>query len=339
MKRKRKGYKEIRVGGVIIAALAIIVCVVFFIGGQKKLFGGKVKYRILFNSTGGLYEGDPVLLTGVEVGNVTQIGFPEEIGEKKILVEISVLEEVSPRIRKDTRARIGAASLVYGKVVELTIGTLEEPLIPPGGIIEAIDIRSYGAIVDSTNLMVEDIRRVLSKMESGEGMVSMLLNEPLEMRQTLYHLSLSSHRLARLLDRVDRGKSPLGVLLSDSVEFSQTLDDFKKTAEDLEEVSKNLKGKRSVVGRLINDPEYGDTLMTDLRSAIHSMASIAAKIDTGKGALGSLINDEELYIGLQDVVLGVRKSAVAKWLIRNRRKAGEKERKKQEAQNQKKKGN
>ena len=336
MKHKKKRSKEIRVGAVILFALAIIVGVVFSIGGQRKLFGGKVKYKILFNMTGGLYEGDPVLLSGVEVGNVRQIGFPEEVGMKKIFVEISVSEGVRPRIRKDTRARVAAASLVYGKVVELTMGSPEEPEIPAGGFIEAEYITDYSAIVDSTNLMVEDIRRVLSKLERGEGAVGMLLNEPLEMRQTLRHLSVSSSRLARILDRVDQGKGPMGVLFSDSVEFRQTLESFKQAAADLEKVTANLKGKESVAGKLINDEEYGETLMKDLQSAIHSLASVAAKIDTGKGALGSLINDRELYYGLQDVVLGVQRSSVAKWLIQNRRKAGEKERIKREAQVEKK---
>jgi len=123
----------------------------------------------------------------------------------------------------------------------------------------------------------------------------------------------------------------LGVLLSDSVDFRKTLEDFKKTTADLREVTRNLKGKKSVMGKLINDPEYGNALMKDLSSAIHSLANVAAKIDTGKGTLGSLINDKEVFYGLQDVILGVQKSSVAKWLIQNRRRAGEKERMKRDA--------
>ena len=339
MRRRRKGFKEIRVGVFIVAALAIMVGTVFFIGGQRKFFGGKVKYKILFDTTGGLYEGDPVLLTGVEVGNVTRLGFPEEIGTKKILVEITVLKEVTSRIRRDTRARIAAASLVYGKVVELTMGSPEEPVLTEGAFIEAEDMTNYAAIVDSTTLMVEDIRRILSKLNRGEGMVGMLLNEPLEARQTLHHLAVSSMTLARILDRVEQGRGPLGVLLSDSVEFHQTIQNFKTADDDFGTITENLKGKESAVGRLINDPEYGQALMDDLRSAVHSLANVAAKIDTGKGTLGSLINDKELYYGLQDVVLGVQRSSVAKWLIQNRRKAGEKERMKRKAQTRKESGN
>ncbi|MBN2029083.1 MCE family protein [bacterium] len=331
MKKHRTSFKEIKVGGVIIIALVIMVVTVFFIGGKKKLFGNKVSYRIHFDSTGGLYVGDPVLLTGVEIGNVTRIGFPEEIGTKKILVEISVLKEVSGRIRKDTRARVAAASLVYGKVVELTMGSMEESEIHPGDMIEADESSSYTAIVDSTTLMVDDIRRILSKMDQGEGLVGLLLNEPLEMRQTLSNLSTSSNRLARILERVDRGESPLGVLFSDSVEFHQTLIDFQEAVKDFKEISSNLKGSESVAAKLMNDEVYGEAFTKDLQSAVHSIASIAAKIDTGRGTLGSLINDKGLIYGLENVVLGVESNSLAKWLIRNRRNAGEEERMKIEA--------
>ena len=333
----RRSLKEIRVGGVIIVSLAIIIGAVFFIGGKESFFGGKVKYKILFDSTGGLYAGDPVLLGGVEVGNVIRLWFPEEVERMKILVEISVMKEISPRIREDTRAKIGSASLVYGKVVQLTMGSSEEDEIPEGGFIQAAEMTSYAAIVDSANLMVEDIRSILQKIDRGEGALGLLVNEPSEMGQTLRHLSVSSQRLAGLLDRVDRGQGPVGALLSDSVDFRQTLEDVKKTAADLGEVSGNLKGKESVVGKLINDQEYADGLMKDLRSAVHSLANVAAKIDTGKGTLGSLVNDKEVYYGLQDVVLGVQKSKVAKWLIQNRRKAGEKERLKQQQEAQEEK--
>lgn len=326
----KRSLKELRVGTVIAFALAIMIGTVFFIGGKKALFGGKVSYKILFDSTGGLYEGDPVLLAGVEVGNVTKLWFPEEVEHRKILVEISMLEELSSRIREDSRARIGAASLVYGKVVELTIGSAESKEIPPGGIIPTDESAGFAAIVDSTNLMVEDIRQILHKVNRGEGAISVLLNESSRVQETLLNLSTSSRKLSNLLGRMESGEGPLGAMMSDSIDFRQTLIDVQRTTADLGEAVKNLKGTRSVAGKLINDEAYGDTVMADLRSTMRSLASIAAKVDTGHGTLGGLINDPELYMGIQDVVLGVQKSSVAKWLIKGRRKAGEKERLKQE---------
>jgi phospholipid/cholesterol/gamma-HCH transport system substrate-binding protein len=322
--------REIRVGAVILLALAVMITVVFLIGGQSRMFGGKARYRILFESTSGLYTGDPVLLEGVEVGNVTGLGFSRAIEEKKILVTISVEKNVAPRIRKDTRARIASASLVYGKVVDLTMGSALLPAIPEGGFIESDKQTPLESIVDSTGLIAGDIRRMFSKINRGEGTIGMLFNESLEMRQTLSHLALSSARLAAILDRLDRGQGTLGALLSDSVEFRRSIVDVKTSLSNLEKWTGRLDDNRSVIGKLVNDTTWGESVMKDISSAARSLSSITAKIDTGRGTLGRLINDQELYTGLEDVVLGMRKSSVSKWLIQNRRKAGEKERNKQE---------
>ena len=331
MKHARRHSRELRVGAVILLALAIIVATVFSIGGQKKLFGGKTTYKILFTSTSGLFEGDPVVLMGVEVGNVTHVGFPKEIDESRILVEIAVMDEVAPRIREDTRARLASASLVYGKIVLLSMGSPSEEAVEPGGYITADEQTSFGAIIDTTSLVMEEIRRVFSKIDRGEGMVGMLVNETLEMRETLHHLSLASKRLAGVLGRLEEGQGPLGALMSDSVEFHETVEDIQRMSADLEQVTKHLKGTDSFLGRLINDEVYGRELTENLGAAIRSLASITAKIDTGRGSLGNLINDDELYRGLEDVVLGIQKSSLAKGVIRNRRKKGEKIRAEQEA--------
>jgi phospholipid/cholesterol/gamma-HCH transport system substrate-binding protein len=323
----RKPSKEIRVGAFVFAALAIVTLVVFMLGGQSRLFVRKATYRIQFRSTSGLFVGDPVVLTGVEVGNVTKIGFPRDLQEKKIVLDIAVDHAVAARIRQDTRARIGSASLIYGKVVELSMGSLDQPVIPEGGFIAAEYGSRYDAIVDSTGLMLEDARRILSKLNRGDGALGLMLNRSMELPTTLHHLSLSTQSLALLLDKMNRGQGPVGAVLTDSADYKRTLRDLQKTASDLRAVTSKLADSRTVMGKLINDAQYGDEVMKDLRSTMRSLASITAKIDTGKGTLGWLINDPELYIGLQDVVVGTQNSKIAKYLIQNRRKAGEEKRK------------
>ncbi len=333
----RKLSKEIRVGGVIVIGLSIMIGAVFFIGGKNTFFRGKVHYKILFTSTAGLYEGDPVLLTGVEVGNVEKIGFPKDLDQKNILVEITVSKEIAGRIREDSKARVASASLVYGKVVELTMGSVDKPLIKEGGFIQAAPTKGYDAIVGNTSLVLEDLRKVLLKLDRGDGALGILLNKPLEIRESFHNLSLSTQKLSGMLSAIDEGKGTLGALLSDSVNFKQTLLDLKTASADLKEVAERLNSNEGTLGKLINDKEYGEALTNDLRSTIHSLANITAKIDTGKGTLGYLINDDDLFIGLQDVVLGIERSKISKWFIQNRRKSGEaarlREQKKMEKKN------
>lgn len=330
MKKKKKIDKNIRVGAVIGLAMIIIVATVFAIGGQKKMFGEKVSYKILFKTTAGLYVGDPVLLTGVEVGNVTDVSFPEDISEPRIIVEVEVLKEVAPRIRKDTRARVASASLVYGKVVSLTMGSQKAEPLQPGSYITAEQGTDYAEMASNTDTVITDIRSIVGKIENGEGLAGLFLNGSPQVQSTLNNLSESSARLAGILTRLERGESTAGAFLSDSVAFRETITEFQQSVADLRKITENLQGEKSVAGKIINDEAYGETVMKDLQSTMHSLASITAKIDSGQGTLGSLINDKSIYYGLQDVVLGIENNKLAKWLIQNRRKAGEKERKKLE---------
>jgi phospholipid/cholesterol/gamma-HCH transport system substrate-binding protein len=329
----KRRIEEIAVGGFVVVAIVVILGFVFFLGGRDVLFRHQVKYKILFNSTTGLYQGDPVLLTGVEVGSVSRIAFPDEIAVQKILVEIAVSKDAASRIRKDTRAQVGSASLVYGKVVALTMGSSGQPVIPPDGFIETDDRGGISAIVDSTQKFLSDLHAIASKIDGGKGALSVLLNDPLEMHQTLHNLSASSAALSVLLDRIQRGRGPAGAIFADSVDFRKTILDFQTSAADLQTVARNLKTGRGAAGRLLSDGAYGDSLSANLASTVRCLASVAAKLDTGSGTLGRLLNDGELYQGLSDVVLGVKKNSVARWLINNRRKAGESERKKSDQDN------
>ncbi len=319
--------REIRVGIFIIFALAVIIGFVFSIGGNSKLFEDKVQYKILFQFTGGLFEGDPVLLNGVEVGNVVSLGFPPETDNKNILVKIAVSKEVSPRIRQDTKARIASASLVYGKVVELTMGSSTLPVIEEGEYIPTETSANYATIVDSTHLMVGDIHGTFSKINRGQGVLGKLVNEPMGIQQTMINLRETTKYLTMILKKVESEDTPIGSFLSDSTDFKNTIDEFKAAVSDFRAMTKNLSDEKTVAGKIINDEEYGTEIMTDLQSAARSLASITAKIDSGQGTLGGLVNDPQVYLGLRDVILGVEKSSLLRWMINNRKEAGEKERK------------
>ncbi len=326
-KLKKSITKEIRVGIFIIFSLAVIIGFVFSVGGNSKIFGDKVNYRILFKSTGGLFEGDPVLLNGVEVGNVVSLGFPEETENTNILVKIAIDKQVAPRIRQDTRARIAAASLVYGKVIELSMGTPSQPVIEPGEFICTQTSADYSTIVDSTNLMVGDIRSTISKINRGQGALGKLVNEPMGITETMKNLMETSRYLTNILEKIEDEDTPVGSILSDSADFKNTIEEFKASVTDFRKMTRNLNDKNTVAGKIINDQEYGTSIMKDLQSAAHSIASITAKIDSGQGTLGGLVNDPQVYLGLRDVILGVEKSSLLKWIINNRIKAGEQERK------------
>jgi len=325
MRQKRDYKKEVRVGFIITIGIVIVIAAVFSIGGGKdSLFGRKVKYTIFFDSTNGLYKGDPVLLTGVEVGNVVDISFPEDMSTRKIKVVIEISRNAAMRVRTDSRAVISAASIVYGKVVELSMGHPENPPIPSGGEIKTGSASGFGSLVLSTTNVMDDIGVLLNKISKGEGALGIMVNEQLKIKEMMDNLNRASASLAVLLSRAQDGKGPIGTLLADSSETNEAIKDIRTAAKNLREVSENLKSKNTMFGKIVNDEDYGKKVANDLQILLHSLANISAKVDTGKGSAAQFINDNRLYRGMEDVVFGVKRSSIATWFIRNRRKSGEK---------------
>jgi len=326
MKQKRDYKKEVKVGMVITLGLFIIIATMFSVGGKDNFFGKKLQYTILFDATNGLYKGDPVLLTGVEVGNVIDIQFSDELDTKKIVVTIEVARNVAKRIRRDTRASIASASLVYGKVVQLSMGSSDNPPVPPGGEIQTGDAPGFNTLLNSTSDTMDDLRTVINKISSGDGALGAVLNDELEIRRIMSNLNRASQSLAKLMEYAEQGKGAVGMLMTDTLALSKSVKDLSAASEQIRQAAEKLNSRETVYGRLFNDESYGKRVTENLDKALASLARITAKIDTGQGSASLFINDPGLYRGVEDVVFGVRKSSVATWLIRNRRKAGEKTR-------------
>ena len=73
---------------------------------------------------------------------------------------------------------------------------------------------------------------------------------------------------------------------------------------------------------LLNDPQFGKAFTANLQSFSQSLDSIGRKLDDGQGTAGKLINDPSLFDAANRLVVGVDESAILRWLIKDRQKAG-----------------
>jgi phospholipid/cholesterol/gamma-HCH transport system substrate-binding protein len=70
-----------------------------------------------------------------------------------------------------------------------------------------------------------------------------------------------------------------------------------------------------LVQRLVSDPEYGRDVSGKLRSTLDNLAAVTGKVAQGQGTLGKLVEDPSVYNGLSDVVSGVNRNKLLRWLI------------------------
>src|SRR5713101_3793375 len=118
---------NLRVGIFILVSLLIFVVFVFALGKESNLFKKSYKVQTSFTNTAGLSEGAPVRLSGLRIGTVKEIKFPESRDNNFIIVTMEVNQEGIRRIGSDAIATIKTEGLLGDKYIEVLKGTTTLP--------------------------------------------------------------------------------------------------------------------------------------------------------------------------------------------------------------------
>lgn len=354
--------RELKVGLLLLAAVVILGSAVFLIGRRDHVFSTKNRYTISFDQVGGLAEGATVQLSGVAVGQVESVDLPPTVTSKELTVTVSIERQYADRVRQDSVARIKTLGLLGDKYLEITSGTPEAPVIPPGGSIPAAPPTNVDQLITSGEDFVDNIvaisislRDMLARMERGEGVLGQLTSEgetAQSMRHTLQALErvLASmeegegtlgkllndegvfvrldntlSRLERTVAKIEEGEGALGLLVNDvgtRESLERTLANLDQASTSLVEMTEAFEAGEGLLPKLLHDPEYGDRVAEDLRAMAENLRLVSERLESGDGTVGALINDPEAYQALTDILVGVDENRFLRWLVRNRQKKG-----------------
>lgn len=275
---------QIKVGLLIVTALILLSVTIFLMGKERRFFENKVPFEIRFSRTIGLREGAPITLTGVRVGAVESLAFPRDVQENYIVVQIKVVGDVAPRIRKDTLARIRTQGVLGDKFIELSGGSPESEPLPAGGLIASVDPLDYEALLG----------------ESGDA---------------LQNFTEAANSLKTILKSAEEGKGLLGQIVAPGHEkkWSETADNFHSASASVKNILRSVEKGEGVLGQLVQNKEAGQVMMEDLkvgsrqlRMAAESLQKTAQKIEQGEGTLGTLIQDPNAG---KEILANLRRSA------------------------------
>src|SRR3990172_455206 len=277
---------EVKVGIFFVVALVILLIIFEFIAGIP-IFTKEYSLKTYFKSVGELKEGNPVKLSGVEVGKISKI----KIVDGKI--------EVTLKVKKGTPVKNDS---------------LESPLAQPGSVLqsqEPADVSEILAKVESTVSSIESVfsdnsekissilnglDTVLGGAARGEGTLGKLIKDDSlynEARDTLANLN-------EISEDIKQGRGTLGKLVKDESLYNET----KETMANLGQLAKRLNSAEGTFGKLLKD----DTLYNQATEAATNLNSILKRIDRGEGTIGKLVTDDSLYYDAKDAVKKVEKA-------------------------------
>ncbi|MGA2458188.1 MAG: MlaD family protein [Terriglobales bacterium] len=284
-------------GLTLLFASATLAVLIFVMSGTGGWFTRKITLRSYFDNAGGLREGAPVRLAGVDIGNVTGIHIVDNKPATPVEVTMKVNTKYKFNLRKDSVTLLTTAGVLGETYVDIDSSTANAPAATDGDTLAARSqpqiedvVRASQGTLQNMDALLKRVDRIVAFIESGQGSIGKVIYSP-----ALYdQLNATVTEFKGLVDDIQKGKGSLGPLLtSDEVykKANAALDKLNAVVDDLQQ------GK-GTAGKLLKDPELYD----NANKTVANVRQLTDDINAGKGALGKMAHDQEFAAKLQTTI-------------------------------------
>jgi len=308
--------REIKVGLLILAAIAVLAGGIFLIGTEEKLFVRKSRYFIRFDDVGGLAPGGVVELNGVNVGKVQKVVLPENPGRSEVVVWVEIERHYARRLRAPAKPAGGGAAAPPAAGAPNPAPAAG----PPPGMAPAAN-RPPAANPPPPTAPAASAPPAANPPPPPQATTAELKTQGL-LGDKYVALTLGSEQYPEI---PEEGEIPASVPINvDTLLASggDLMGQVKEIVRDLKNFTGTLNKNGGLVPRLVTDQDYGREISAKLRSTVDNLSKITGKVASGQGTLGKLVEDPSVYNGLNNVVTGVNQNPLLRRLIQNRAKAG-----------------
>lgn len=315
--QKQLKWSQLRVGLTVLFASITLAVLIFLMSGTLGLFSSKMALYAYFEDAGGLRQGAPVRLEGVDIGNVSDIRLvprsqqpppekttpardlpqptpaggkpvPQPPVDKPVKVKFTINEKYIFDLRKDSVATLQTAGVLGETFVNIDSTLANGAQIQSGDILLTRKTNSLEGAVSATQSTIENVDvlvrradRILSAVETGQGSLGLLIND----KQLYRQLNSTLAEVQGLVADIANGKGSLGPLItSDEMyrKLNATVDKLNKIADDID-------AGKGTIGRMMQDP----SLYNRANDAVGKINTTLDTVNSGHGAVGKMLNDEQ----------------------------------------------
>ena len=294
-------WSQLKVGAIVIVAVILLSTLLFLMTSASGmgLFSKKLTVTTYFENSGGLKNGAPVELEGVTVGEVTKVLLTTDPARKLTPVKIVMKldPKYQPSLHTDSKASLSTVGVLGDTVIDINSQVATGPPLQSGDELQTLEtpnlqdvVKASQGTIESLNVILAKMNRIVDNIQSGQGSVGRLINDPALYNQTAQTVA----ELHTLAVNLNSGKGSIGKLMNDP----QLYDRLNDTAGKLDTIATDLSAGKGSAGKLLKDEKLYDNLNSTL---VHANSVLAAA-DSGKGSVGMLINDPTFANKLNDTV-------------------------------------
>jgi phospholipid/cholesterol/gamma-HCH transport system substrate-binding protein len=297
--QKQLKWSQLKVGLTVLAASITLGILVLLMSGTGGVFTKKIAIRSYFDNAGGLREGAPVRLQGVDIGNVSKIRVVSDPSHRLTPVEVTmkVNTQYHSNLHKDSFTLLATAGVLGETYIDIDSSQASGPEARPGDVLptrETPDIqdvvRASQGTLQNLDALEKRVDRILAFIESGQGSIGKVIYDA-----SLYNrLNATVGQFQALVNDVTAGKGSLGKLLVDD----QLYRNANATIDKLNGIIDDLNAGKGTAGKFLKDP----TLYNTANDTIANVKKLTDDVNAGKGALGVLAKNEEFANKLQNTM-------------------------------------
>jgi phospholipid/cholesterol/gamma-HCH transport system substrate-binding protein len=296
--RKEIQWSELKVGALVMVAMAVLIGLIFLMSGSTGgLFAKRLRLRSYFANAAGLKDGAPVTLEGVTIGNVHRIRVVPSRNPRPVEVEMEIGAESLVGLHADSTAAIAQAGVLGDSYVDIDSTHAQGP--PP---VNNAELRAAGSptiqdVIESSQDSIQQIQATLVKLDttldtinSDRGTVGQLLND----RKLANHIQAITANLETVSAALAQNKGTAGRLINDDTLITH----LDSAVDKLDQITTALNQGQGTMGKLLHD----DTLYNNLNATVKNTNDLVTQINSGQGALGKFVKDPAFAQKLDDTV-------------------------------------
>jgi phospholipid/cholesterol/gamma-HCH transport system substrate-binding protein len=297
--QKQLKWSELKVGLTVLAASTTLAILIMLMSGTGGLFTSKIALKSYYDNAGGLREGAPVRLQGVDIGNVSKIRIVSDPNRKLTPVEVTlkVSTKYAANLHKDSITLLSTAGVLGETYIDIDSSVAKGPAVEPGDILNTRDtpqiedvVRASQSTLQNMDALLKRVDRIMSFVESGQGSIGKLIYDP-----ALYDkLNSTVAEFQNLVNDVANGKGSIGKLLVDDKLYNNA----NQTVDKLNAIIDDLNAGKGTAGKFLKD----STLYDNANKTIANVKQLSDDINAGKGALGVMARDQEFAAKLKNTM-------------------------------------
>jgi phospholipid/cholesterol/gamma-HCH transport system substrate-binding protein len=287
--QKQLRWSQLRVGITVIVASVTLAILLFLMSGTTGLFTRRILLRSYFDNAEGLRKGAPVRLSGVDVGNVTNIVIVRDRPLTPVEVTMKVSTKYDYDLRTDSVTSLDTAGVLGETYIDIDSSQAKGSAAKDGDVLPTQVhpdfnqvVRASQGTLENINALIQRADSILAFAQSGKGSLGKLIYDP-----TLYNrFSDTVADFQKIVQEVASGQGSLGALIN----RNDAYDKFTATLDKMNAVIDDLQAGKGTAGKFLKDPSF----YNDAHDTIANVKKITEGINAGKGTIGKLTRDEEL---------------------------------------------